>query len=72
MTKFVFSKKGDRDTVYLDGDRGNYEFPNYAEIDYVIDRDDKDVQLTIGDYSFDVENLDTLIEFLQAIRKEIA
>lgn len=72
MVKFVFSEKQKGETIYLDRDEGNYDFPNCAEIKYAIDREDKDVKITIDDFYFDLENLDILIEFLQAMRKEIA
>lgn len=72
MTKFIFASQQNGETIYVDPKKGTLDLPNHAEVEYAIDREDSDVRLTINEYYFDVPSLDTLIEFLKAVREEIA
>lgn len=71
MTKYVFGSH-DSETLYLE-DAGEITTDSkYADIKFQINRLDETVELGIQDQYFDADDLEELIGFLKALKKEIS
>jgi len=67
MKKYNFNTNT---VVNLDYPKGTHTFDNSADIEYKFNS--TDVQITINDYYFCAEDIDELINFLKAVREEVA